>query len=133
MLAENYAEVSQMLRDAFEDAILMGVDEAAMRQILADIAGLRSPKRPSRGQMTAGIFDCVAAAGTAAVAATASGAFAAVDRQPAATVRRMPAGARQYSRCHRSHGAQGQAGHGAAGPAREQPVRPGAAMDQRAL
>ena len=27
MLAENYAEVSQVLRDAFEDAILMGVDE----------------------------------------------------------------------------------------------------------
>jgi len=46
MLAENYAEVSQVLRDAFEDAILMGVDEAAMRRILADIvAGLDSPKR----------------------------------------------------------------------------------------
>ena len=41
MLAENYAEVSQVLRDAFEDAVLMGVNEAAMRQILADIvAGL---------------------------------------------------------------------------------------------
>ncbi len=46
MLAENYAEVSQVLRDAFEDAILMGVNEAAMRQILADVvAGLDSPKR----------------------------------------------------------------------------------------
>jgi len=46
MLAENYAEVSQVLRDAFEDAILMGVDEQAMRQILSDIvAGLDSPKR----------------------------------------------------------------------------------------
>jgi hypothetical protein len=46
MLAENYAEVSQVLRDAFEDAILMGVNEAAMRQILTDIvAGLDSPKR----------------------------------------------------------------------------------------
>jgi hypothetical protein len=46
MLAENYAEVSQVLRDAFEDAVLMGVNEAAMRQILADIvAGLDSPKR----------------------------------------------------------------------------------------
>jgi hypothetical protein len=46
MLAENYAEVSQVLRDAFEDAILMGVDEQAMRQVLADIvAGLESPKR----------------------------------------------------------------------------------------
>ncbi len=47
MLGENYAEVSQVLRDAFEDAVLMGVNEEAMRQILADIvAGLDSPKRP---------------------------------------------------------------------------------------
>jgi hypothetical protein len=46
MLAENYREVSEILRDAFEDAVLMGVDEAAMRQILADIvAGLDSPRR----------------------------------------------------------------------------------------
>ena len=46
MLAENYAEVSQVLRDAFEDAILRGVNEAAMRQVLADVvAGLESPKR----------------------------------------------------------------------------------------
>jgi hypothetical protein len=46
MLAENYSEVSQVLRDAFEDAILMGVNEAAMRRILADVvAGLESPKR----------------------------------------------------------------------------------------
>jgi hypothetical protein len=46
MLAENYAEVSQVLRDAFEDAILMGVDEQGMRQVLAAIvAGLDSPKR----------------------------------------------------------------------------------------
>jgi hypothetical protein len=46
MLAENYTEVAQVLRDAFEDAILMGVEEPAMRQVLADIvAGLESPKR----------------------------------------------------------------------------------------
>jgi hypothetical protein len=46
MLAENYAEVSQVLRDAFEDAILMGVEEDAMRKVLSDIvAGLDSPKR----------------------------------------------------------------------------------------
>ena len=32
MLAENYAEVSQVLQDAFEDAMLMGVEEAAMRR-----------------------------------------------------------------------------------------------------
>jgi hypothetical protein len=49
MLAENYAEVAQVLQDAFEDAVLMGVEEAAMRAILADVvAGLVSPKRPSR-------------------------------------------------------------------------------------
>ena len=48
MLAENYAEVSQVLRDAFEDAVLMGVNEEAMRHILAEIvAGLESPKRAS--------------------------------------------------------------------------------------
>jgi uncharacterized protein (UPF0335 family) len=46
MLSENYQEVSEVLRDVFEDAVLMGVDEAAMRKILADIvAGLDSPKR----------------------------------------------------------------------------------------
>jgi hypothetical protein len=49
MLAENYAEVTQVLQDAFEDAVLMGVEEQAMRQILADVvAGLVSPKRPGR-------------------------------------------------------------------------------------
>ena len=47
MLAENYAEVSQVLQDAFEDAVLMGVDEQAIRQVLvAVVAGLESPKRP---------------------------------------------------------------------------------------
>jgi hypothetical protein len=45
-LAENHAEARQVLQDAFEDAVLMGVDEAAMRRILADlVAGLVSPKR----------------------------------------------------------------------------------------
>jgi len=45
-LAENHAELAQVMQDAFEDAILMGVDEAAMRAILADmVQGLRSPKR----------------------------------------------------------------------------------------
>jgi hypothetical protein len=35
-----------MLRDVFEDAVLMGVDEAAMRQILQEvIVALPSPKR----------------------------------------------------------------------------------------
>ena len=44
-LQENHAEAAQVLQDAFEDAILMGVDEAAMRGIMAGlVAGLRSPK-----------------------------------------------------------------------------------------
>jgi hypothetical protein len=46
MLAENHAEAAQVLRDTFEDAVLMGVDEAAMRQILTElVASLPSPKR----------------------------------------------------------------------------------------
>ena len=46
MLAENHDELRQVMQDAFEDAVLMGVDEAAMRRILADlVTDLRSPKR----------------------------------------------------------------------------------------
>jgi hypothetical protein len=46
VLAENHAELAQVLQDTFEDAILMGVEEAEMRAILADmIQGLESPKR----------------------------------------------------------------------------------------
>jgi len=49
VLAENHAELAQMLRDTFEDAILMGVEESAMRGILAAmIQGLESPKRAAR-------------------------------------------------------------------------------------
>ncbi len=45
-LAENHAELAQVMQDAFEDAVLIGVDEAAMRAILAEmVQGLRSPKR----------------------------------------------------------------------------------------
>lgn len=44
-LAENEAEARQVLQDAFEDAILMGVDERAAREAMtALVAGLRSPK-----------------------------------------------------------------------------------------
>ncbi|GBQ51265.1 hypothetical protein ACM0P6_11250 [Komagataeibacter sucrofermentans] len=44
VLQENHAEVQGILQDAFEDAVLMGVDEAAMRQILIDVINtLRSP------------------------------------------------------------------------------------------
>jgi hypothetical protein len=46
MLAENHAEAAQVLRDTFEDAVLMGVDEQAMRRILMElVAGLESPRR----------------------------------------------------------------------------------------
>ena len=49
MLAENHAELVQTLRDTFEDAVLMGVDEQAMRGVLiAMIEGLESPKRAGR-------------------------------------------------------------------------------------
>ncbi len=46
MLQENHEEAAQVLQDAFEDAVLMGVDEQAMRAIMAElVAGLRSPTR----------------------------------------------------------------------------------------
>jgi hypothetical protein len=49
VLADNHREAAQVLRDAFEDAVLMGVDEAAMRRILAElVAALPSPRRPAR-------------------------------------------------------------------------------------
>jgi hypothetical protein len=45
MLEENHAELAQALQDAFEDAVLMGVDETAMRRILSGmVEGLESPK-----------------------------------------------------------------------------------------
>lgn len=46
VLAENHAELAQVMRDAFEDAVLMGVDEAAMRRLLTEmVASLPSPRR----------------------------------------------------------------------------------------
>lgn len=46
VLAENLAEFDQVLRDLFEDAVLMGVDEAALRRLLAArIDRLASPLR----------------------------------------------------------------------------------------
>ncbi|CAI3949496.1 unnamed protein product [Commensalibacter communis] len=44
ILNENYAELRQMMQDSFEDAMIMGVDEQAMRKILKQIVDqLRSP------------------------------------------------------------------------------------------
>jgi hypothetical protein len=49
-LKENHAELVQVMQDAFEDAVLMGVDEQAMRRILNEmVQGLRSPKRTRAG------------------------------------------------------------------------------------
>lgn len=46
VLAENHEEARQALQDVFEDAVLMGVDEAAMRRMLLELVeGLTSPKR----------------------------------------------------------------------------------------
>lgn len=46
VLDENQAELAQVMQDAFEDAVLMGVDETAMREHLAaTVRALRSPKR----------------------------------------------------------------------------------------
>lgn len=43
-LAENHAELAQVMQDAYEDALLMGVDPQAMRDIIGTmIAGLRKP------------------------------------------------------------------------------------------
>ena len=46
VLAENQAELSQVMQDAFDDAVLMGVDEAVMRDTLVRmVAGLKTPRR----------------------------------------------------------------------------------------
>ncbi len=44
VLEENQAELAQVMADAFEDAVLMGVDAEAMRGMFAEmVAGLKSP------------------------------------------------------------------------------------------
>jgi hypothetical protein len=46
VLEDNERELLQVMRDAFEDAVLMGVDEAfARNRIAALVSALRSPKR----------------------------------------------------------------------------------------
>ncbi len=50
MLAENHAELTEVLRDAFDDAVLMGVDEAAMRDILHGLVdSMTGPKQRASG------------------------------------------------------------------------------------
>ncbi len=49
VLEENQAELVQVMQDAFDDAVLMGVDEIALRQRLHTLVdGLRSPKSAGR-------------------------------------------------------------------------------------
>jgi hypothetical protein len=44
VLRENHEELAQVMQDAFEDALLMGVDEAEMRRILTEmVASLHRP------------------------------------------------------------------------------------------
>ncbi len=46
VLAENHAELASVLRDVFEDAMLMGVDETFFRELLhAAVDGLVSPRK----------------------------------------------------------------------------------------
>ena len=46
VLEENHAELAQTMQDVFEDAVLMGVDEQAMRAILDSmVQGLKTPRR----------------------------------------------------------------------------------------
>ncbi len=46
ILNENYEELRHVMQDAFDDAILMGVDEAHMRHIFAALVdALQSPKK----------------------------------------------------------------------------------------
>jgi hypothetical protein len=50
VLAENQAELLQVMQDAFDDAVLMGVDAACMRETLqAMVAELTSPHGAKRG------------------------------------------------------------------------------------
>ncbi len=45
ILNENHEELSHVMQDAFDDAILMGVDEAFLRSLFAGlVAGLKTPK-----------------------------------------------------------------------------------------
>jgi hypothetical protein len=47
ILNENHEELRHVMQDAFEDALLMGVDEALMRRAISELVeGLKSPKKP---------------------------------------------------------------------------------------
>ena len=45
ILDENFDELRHVMQDAFEDALLMGVDETAMRALIGQlVAGLKAPR-----------------------------------------------------------------------------------------
>ncbi|HTZ71726.1 MAG TPA: hypothetical protein VMB71_13805 [Acetobacteraceae bacterium] len=45
VLEENRAELAQIMQDAYEDAVLMGVDEAFLRStLIAMVNNLKSPR-----------------------------------------------------------------------------------------
>jgi hypothetical protein len=45
ILHENYEELRHVMQDAFEDALIMGVDEAHMRELFADLVRqLKAPR-----------------------------------------------------------------------------------------
>jgi len=46
VLAANHKELAGVMQDAYEDALLMGVDEAAMRRILIELVGQMKPPAP---------------------------------------------------------------------------------------
>jgi hypothetical protein len=51
VLDENYEELRHVMQDAYEDALLMGVDEAAMRAAIeALVANLEAPGQKSAGR-----------------------------------------------------------------------------------
>ena len=46
VLSDNHTELAQVMRDAFDDAVLMGVDAGALRRLLHEMVdGLESPTR----------------------------------------------------------------------------------------
>ena len=49
VLQENLTEIRQVCQDAFDDAVLMGCDEAQFRLILADlVCQLKNPYPPGK-------------------------------------------------------------------------------------
>jgi hypothetical protein len=47
VLNENLSEIKQICQDAFEDALLMGCDEAQIREVFANVmASLSNPHGP---------------------------------------------------------------------------------------